>query len=107
MTVPNLIFFALRTYLFDFRGSLSQYDESSGEYKSKAIKCVMKCIPKTGTLGNLDVATGMGTSGEFEVVYIKLSIDNKEQFEIDKFASISRFGGDDALSKVRQDLGME
>lgn len=102
----NIKLFAPKTYHFDFRGSVQIYDEGSGEFKTKAVKCVMKCMPKTGTLGNFDPATTMGTSGEYEVTYLKISIEGKEYVEIDKLAFICRIDGVDYLAKVRRDLGM-
>lgn len=102
----NIKLFAPKTYLFDFRGSVQIYDENSGEFKSKAIKVVMKCIPKKGSPGKFDPATGMGTSGEYEVTYMKISIENKELLEIDKFAFICKIDGVDYLAKVRKDLGI-
>lgn len=101
----NIVFVAPNTYHFDFRGSLQVYMDSIGEFSSQAIKVVMRCIPKTFTLGNFDTATKMGTSGEYEVIYLKISIDGKDYVEIDKFAYISKINGIDYLAKVRQDIG--
>ena len=82
------------------------YDEIKGEYITHALKVVMKVIPKKYTLGNLDVAVNMGTNGEFELTYMKVSIDGVEKVEVDKIAYIYRVNGIDYLAKVRQDLGM-
>lgn len=102
----NAVFISPKTYLFDFRGSVQIYNGSSGEYEPKRIRCVMKCIPKKVTLGNLDTAAAMGTSGEFEVVYIKLFIKEKEIMEIDKINFKCVIDGTDYLAKVRRDIGL-
>lgn len=102
----NVSFAAPKTYLLDFRGSQQVYDESSGEYVSKALKLVMKCIPKAVGLGTLDTSVTVGTSTEFEVVYLKLSLEGIEKVEIDKINFIYSVNGVDYLQKVRTDLGM-
>ena len=102
----NITFIAPKTYHFDFRGSVQIYDEDSGDTSTKALKVVMRARPKGLTLGNLDVGNKMGTSGEFELVYLKISVDGKEYVEIDKLSFICRIDGVDYLEKVRQDLGL-
>ena len=64
-------------------------DEFSGELKTKAIKVVMRGIPKKISAGKFEKSASMGTSGEFEGSYMKLSIVD----------------GVDYLKKVRQDIG--
>ena len=106
VTEENIRLFAPKTYLFTFRGSVQFYDENSGDFVPKALKVVMKCIPKKGSPGKLDPATGMGTTGDYEVTYLKLSIEGKEMVEIDKLSYIFRIDGVDYLAKVRTDLGL-
>ena len=106
LVAENIIYVAPNTYLFDFRGSVQIYDEDSGEYNSKAIKVVMKCIPKGFNLGNFDTAAQMGTNGEHEVIYIKVSIEGKEYVEIDKLNYIFKIDDVDYLEKVRRDIGL-
>ena len=43
---------------------------------------------------------------EFEVVYLKIVVDDKEVVEIDKYNFIAKFGDTDMLESVRKDLGM-
>jgi P2 family phage contractile tail tube protein len=101
----NANMFAPKPYHFDFRGSVQMTDEESGRILSKAVKVVMKCLPKTGTLGNFDVATQMGTSGEYEVTYLKITIEGRDLIEIDKLNFIFVVDGVDYLAKVRKDIG--
>ena len=102
----NIVYTAPRTYHFDFRGSVQIYDHDTGEFSSRKLKLVMRVPPKAITLGTLGNATPMGTSGEFELIYLNISIEGKEYIEIDKFAYICRVDGIDYLEKVRADLGM-
>jgi hypothetical protein len=43
---------------------------------------------------------------EFEVTYLKVSVDGKEIVEIDKYNYICRINGKDYLKEVRQALGL-
>ena len=102
----NIRFTAPKTYHFTFMGSQEMYDEFSGELKTKAIKVVMRCMPKKISAGKFEKSASMGTSGEFEVSYMKLSIDGRDSIEVDKFNNIYIVDGVDYLKKVRQDIGM-
>jgi len=102
----NLRFVAPRTYLLTYRGSLQIYNPDSGEFTSQAIKVVTKSLPKSLNPGNFDVATQMGTTGEFELVYIKITIEGWPLLEIDKLSFICKIDGVDYLAKVRQDIGL-
>jgi len=102
----NIIFAAPKTYQFAFMGSVQVYNYDTGSYISKAVKVVVKCVPKAFGAGTLNPASQMGTNGEFELIYVKISIEDKEYIEIDKLAFICRIDGVDYLSKVRQDMGM-
>ena len=102
----NVTYIAPKTYHFDFRGSVQIYDPNSGEFTTQSLKCVMKVLPKNLNLGNLNVASQMGTSGGLEIVYLKIEIAEKEVVEIDKLSFICRIDGTDYLEKVRKDMGM-
>ena len=102
----NIRFAAPKTYQFAFMGSQEIYDEFLGELKTKAIKLSMRCIPKKISPGKFEKNATMGTSGEFEVVYMKLSIEGKDYLEADKFNNIYIVDGVDYLAKIRRDIGM-
>ena len=107
----NLRFVAPRRYHLDFRASVQFYDDEVGELPSQAVQIMMRVLPKTFTLGNLTVATGMGTAGEFELLYIKIAVEGKDVVEIDKLNFICRMPDErgnmvDYLAKTRRDLGM-
>jgi P2 family phage contractile tail tube protein len=86
------------------RGSQQVYDAANGSYKTVAVGCMMLVTPKTVSLGSFETASTTDTEQEFEVSYIKLTIDGKEVFEIDKYNYIAKFNGKDVLSSVRKDL---
>lgn len=95
-----------KAHLLDLRGANQQYDSAEGAYKTSAIRVVAKCVPKKLALGKLDVGSTTDTSNEFEVNYIKITIDGEEVVEIDKFNYICKIKGTDFLADVRMALGL-
>ena len=83
------------------------YDAGLGEYKERKIAVFVKAIPKTLNIGKLAVAAMTDTKTEFEVLYLKLEIDDKERIEVDKLNYIYKVDGVDYLAGVRAALGKE
>ena len=102
----NIRFAAPRTYFLDFQGSLELYDHARGEFREQQIRVAMKANPKSVTLGTFNVAAKMGTSAEFELIYLNISIDGNEHIELDKFAYIFRVNGHDFLRVTRRNMGL-
>lgn len=102
----NIRFAAPQTYHFNFRGSLQLYDHAIGELRPQQISIVMRANPKSLNLGTFGTAAKMGTSAEFELIYLGIRIEGREHIEIDKFAYICRIDGTDFLQKVRRDIGL-
>jgi hypothetical protein len=95
-----------KAHQLDLRGAMQVYDASNGEYKSVPLKCVVKATPKNTQLGNMEVGATQDAVSEFEVSYLKLSIDNQEKIEIDKYNFICVIDGTDYLADVRKNLGL-
>lgn len=95
-----------KTHALDFRGSQQIYNAGSGEYEHQGVKVSVRAIPKTMESGKFEVGATTGTANEMECVYIKKEIDGKRVLEIDKFNFIAFINGNDALEKVRKNLGM-
>ena len=70
------------------------------------MRVVMRAIPKNFSLGSLEPGSSTDSSTEFEVIYLKIYVDDKEVVEIDKYNFIAKFGDIDMLESVRQDLGL-
>ncbi|MBQ3655201.1 MAG: phage major tail tube protein [Synergistaceae bacterium] len=85
--------------------ALQQYDAGLGEYKVVQLRVYMKAITKTRTPGNLVVGDNMDTQMEFEVVYMKVYLDDKERVELDKYDYIYTVDGVDQLDEVARALG--
>ncbi len=90
----------------ELRGAVQVYDSAAGTYGTIAQKIVLKAVPKNVGLGKLDVGTTQDTSSEFEVNYIKVFIDGKEVFELDKYNYICKIDGVDFLAETRKALGL-
>lgn len=95
-----------RAHNLDFRGAAQLYDAATGEYRTSSLKVSIRGIPKTTSLGKFEVGATADASNEFEVIYLKGSVDGKEIIEIDKYNYICRINGKDYLKGVRQALGL-
>jgi P2 family phage contractile tail tube protein len=97
---------AQKAHHLDLRGSVESYDTGSEIIGSYPVKASIIGIPKNLSLGNLNVGAQGDSSSEFELLYIKLLINNEEVVELDKINYIFRVHGVDYLESVRRDLGM-
>ncbi len=106
VTKPTVHLAKQKNHNLDLRGATQVYNAGTGEYKVSSLKVSVRCIPKTTELGKLDVGATADASNEFEVVYIKVSLDGKEIIEIDKYNYICKINGEDYLKNVREALGL-
>lgn len=95
-----------KAHSVEVRGSQQVYDGANGTYGSVQIRASMRIVPKTVTLGTFEPGATTDTEQEFEVLYIKLFVADKEVLEIDKYNYVAKFGDQDALASVRADLGL-
>lgn len=106
LTDENVTYVAPKVYHFDFRGSKQFLNHSVGELEKQMLSVVMRVLPKTLTLGNLQQGAQMGTSGEFEVLYVKITLNDRELVEIDKIAYKCIVNGVDYLEVAAQHMGL-
>ena len=95
-----------RGTMIDLRGSIQEYDSSTGRIETKGVKLSMSVLPKKSGLGKFEVGATTDSNLELEVTYLKLFIGNKEVLEIDKTNYIYKVNGKDYLEEVREQLGM-
>ena len=69
-----------------FRGKLQMIDPGSpiGKMKNRNIRVMAKVTPKNKNLGKAETAKAMDTEAEFEVISIRVFIDEIENLHIDK-----------------------
>ena len=96
---------APQAHAIDFWGSQQVFNTSSGEYDSVGVKVSVRAIPKKYDLGKLEPGATTDSASEFEVIYIKLSHNEKVLLEIDKYNYKCVIDGVDYLAKVRSQLG--
>ena len=69
--------------LIELRGSMQYYDDKGGAYKERCLKVLISCGFQEISLGEMSVATKMGTSVKFKVKKLAVHIDDEECLNID------------------------
>ena len=90
----------------DIRGNLQDLDAATHQFVDRAVKVVVRGMPKTIGLGKMEAGKKMEPETEFECEYIKVWIGGTERVEVDKLNMICVVNGTDVLSTVRSNLGM-
>ncbi len=101
-----IVLFQQKGINLDIRGAVQVYNSESGEYITRAVKVVIRGVPKGMEMGKLAMGDAMDTKTTLECDYIKLSIDGSTQIELDKYNYICNIGGTDYLEDVRDALGL-
>jgi P2 family phage contractile tail tube protein len=105
LTAEGLAIIAPVRWVFDIRGSIQLQDPRLGLLTTKAMR--VECTGQVTTFapGKLEPGKVMGVESDVELAVIRISLDNVELLELDKFNMVFRVNGVDYLQKVRQDLG--
>lgn len=90
----------------DIRGNLQDLDAATHQFVDRAVKIVVRGMPKTIGLGKMEAGKKMEPETEFECEYIKIWIGGNERVEVDKLNMFCFVNGTDVLSSVRNNLGM-
>ena len=88
-------------------GSQQITNAATGETTSEKIRVAMRAKYKGGGLGTFEVNAATDTEQEFEITYLKVTLNKRTIIEIDKLNFKAVFDGVDEMAKVRKDLGME
>lgn len=102
----TLSMLANRSRTLTLRSSQQKLDTAAGELVSVPVKITIKSLPKSVSLGNLEMGAKTDSTSVLEVTYIKIDIDSATVLEIDKANYICKVGDEDLLSQVRSDLGI-
>lgn len=97
---------AQKSHAIDCRSSQQVYDSAAGTYKTVPVRVSMRGLPKSVSLGSLEVNAATDSEVALEVVYLKIWIDGKETIEIDKYNYKYVVDGVDYLASTRKDMGM-
>lgn len=95
-----------RMHSLEYRGGVQTLNNSTGEYITVPIRIAIRGLPKKTGLGKLQIGSTTDSSNEFEVTYIKVTIDGQDVIEIDKYNYVCVIDGVDVLSDLRIALGL-
>ncbi len=100
------MFLEPKGHTFYAKGSVQEFNSDKSDYKQIPLKVTMRVLPKSLKMGKLDPGTSIGTTSDFEILYLKLEINNNVMYEIDKANSIFFINGVDYLAAVRRTAGL-
>lgn len=106
MTSNVSILSAPKVHALDLRGALQKYNAAEGTVGFTALKIVARGMPKNTGLGKFVSGKMMDNASEFELSYLKISIDDEPVVEIDKYNHVCTVHGVDYLARVREILGI-
>lgn len=76
-----------------FRGEMQVVDGVTGGIKMVGCRVVVKTVGKGLDLGSAEMGSATGTTNTLECFYIKIVVDGKETFELDKLNGVYRVNG--------------
>ncbi len=100
------MFLEPKGHTFYAKGAVQEFDSDTSDFQIIPIKVTMRVIPKNLKMGKFDTGTSIGTTSEFEILYLKLEINDNTMYEIDKANSIFNINGVDYLAAVRRTAGL-
>lgn len=94
-----------KTHQLQIYASIQNWEADDGTFKP--VPCRVNCLatPKKGGVGKFQVAKKMEPASEFELTFLKMSVNGKEVLEIDKINMKCSINGTDYLADVRSQLG--
>ena len=109
LRVPNsriLATLAAGGHSLTFRGGIQLQDNSRATpvIRTQPIRVSMNVMSKSFSMGTGTAAAAMDSSATYEVTYMRVSIDNMDVIEIDKFNRIFKVNGVDTLAQLRRAL---
>lgn len=94
-----------RTHNLDLRAAQQENNTTTGTVEVRAVKHVLRVVPKKYAPGKLASASAADASGEYAVSYYAVYIDGAKMLEIDPLNFIFYVNGTDYLAAVRSALG--
>jgi P2 family phage contractile tail tube protein len=95
-----------KAHHIDIRGAIQSHKTDDGTRKSIPLKVVVRATPKKKSLGKLETGSMMDVTNEFDVTYLKVTLNNNDVIEIDKLNYIYAVNGTDYLIETRAALGI-
>lgn len=107
ITGPSVKLMKPGVHALTLRSGQQINDVAAGKLNVQRVRIVTRVMSKNLGLGSLEPSATTDSTNEFEVVYIKIFIDDKAVLEHDKYNDRFIVDGDDYLSALRQALGRE
>ena len=101
ITSPNFELMIPEGITLTFRGAIQGTVPGTGKKVQKPLVVVVKGQVKSSELGKMEMAKAMGTSLELALNYLKLSLDGKEELEIDQLNYVYKISGTDYLENIK------
>lgn len=102
----NMKLLKFKKHTLDIRAAEQHLDAGTGEYVTPIVKLYVRGTCKTGDFGKLSVGNTTDTSTVMELDYIKMTVDDDDVLEIDKYNQVNTVDGVDSLESVRRGLGL-
>lgn len=96
--------FGQETQEIEARWVTDVLDSKSGSITHEAKKDIVKFIPKSLDMGNIEVNAGNEGSITGEVLYFKHIVNGRALVEIDKLANVFKINGVDYAASIREAL---
>lgn len=100
------VFSAPITHDLTLRGAQKNYDAATGEIITQAVKILVRGLTKKTSTGKFEQSSETDSETTLEVVYLKITIDDRDELELDKFNFVHRVDGVDYLQATRNALGI-
>ncbi len=105
-TTSSFKLLAPKSHKLSLYGSLQHFDGGTGTIAEIPCKIYVQGLPKKKEMGKFDSGKKTETKIEFELTYIKITLDGADKVELDKLNYIYVVDGTDYLADVRANLGL-
>lgn len=106
MTTGATVLAKQQSHALELHGAIQVHDAATGLINKPALKIRVNGMPVKFDMGKLDMGSPMDSQIDLELTYIKVTLDGKEVYEIDKLNFVSKVLGEDMLAPIRAALGM-
>jgi P2 family phage contractile tail tube protein len=91
---------------FDCRGAFQDFDAASGQRTTRQVRVVVQGPVMKVDPGKFEQGANSGGSSDIEAMYLKIDIDGRNVFELDKLNYKCVIDGVDVLASIRTALGL-
>lgn len=96
---------APKAHQLSIYASIQNWEYDEGNFKPVPCRVSCRATPKKSGVGKFEMGKKMEPESEFELTYLKMSINGEDVLEIDKINFICMIKGTDYLQTVRSQLG--